>query len=222
MITILTVANICNINYSYKHLIIVNSVIVDLNLKIMKKLKLSLVLLLSVFTILSCSDQDEPNISNEVNLSKTINKEIIVIDNNELPVLSDIQSRELGYISLNNDSKKKGILDIKSNVLKVPFNIKSSIKSESQKGVGICIRVTIARQSSSNNCQGGCVDCLGFRCEIITFPCIIQQNPIVGSGFNRNPSQEREQTAQVVVDEINGVIEYYFDNEIDWEYLANN
>jgi len=183
----------------------------------MKNYFYQITFLILAILLVSCSNEEVSDEISESNLITTVDNSVVAIDSNELPLLSNTQSRKLGFISLDNDNKRVAYLDKKTNTLKVPYNAKTSIKSQNRDGIGLCIRITIARQNPSNNCQGGCIECIGFRCEFITFPCIINER-----SSNTNPSQEREQTADVILDENNEIIEYQFHNEIDWEYLANN
>lgn len=180
------------------------------------------------FTVLfySCSNEEVLNkeTTNEIvelNSLSIDENQLLMIESGELPMLSNSQAKMIGYENLIIDIERTATLDTKSNVLSVPFNKKESIKSQlKDPAIGLCIRIQIARQNPSANCSGGCIECIGFACDFITFPCLINQKN--SENPNRNPSQEREQTAEVIVNENNQVIEYQFYNKIDWKYLANN
>lgn len=136
----------------------------------------------------------------------------LIIDVNERPILSKTQSEDLGFEQLVNDNTKDAILDRQLNKLVVPYDSSLSNKLPGGPNIGICIKVKIARvnPTSNGNCDGNCKDCIGFRCEFVTFPCLVKN------------SQSREQTANVTVDEVNKEVVYQFYNSVDWDYLMNN
>lgn len=176
--------------------------------------------MLFVFVI---SFQSCTNSKDEINQNLEGNTEFITIERNETPELSNDQARLLGFQNIVNDYSRETILDKKNSILKVPFDLKESKKKALINGraVGICIEITIARLNSNNNgsCQGGCFECIGFRCGFIIFGCPQQRNNYEA---NEELSRDREQIAEVIVNEDEGVIEYNFYNNIDWEYLENN
>lgn len=179
--------------------------------------KFSYVLLL-VLLVSSCS-QEENNVQNEELNSIISIKNEIEIDNDEVPILSTKQSRKIGFTKIDNDDTRTSFLNTEANILSVPFDKEKSLKSISKDPVlGLCIKITIARQNPNNSrsCSGGCIECIGFRCEFITFPCLIDKS------YTQTNPQDREQVAEVIVNEEDGTVEYHFLNEIDWDYLANN
>ncbi len=178
--------------------------------------KKSILFLLALLTF-SCSQENDKVQNEKQNLELSLKNGIVQIDYEEIPSLSNEQSRRLGFVNIKNDDNRPSFLNTKKNVLSVPFDKKMSLISTNRGPViGLCIKIKIARLNPNSNCSGGCIECIGFRCDFITFPCLIKRNPI-----ETNP-RDREQVAEVIVNETEGTLEYHFLNEIDWEYLANN
>lgn len=188
---------------------------VGLKFKIMKLSKIIFAIVLSII-IFGCTSEGT---TTELELTNKFQ----TIDRNESPELSSEQARQIGFENVVNDYSRATILDKENSILKVPFDLKESKKIAliNGRGVGICIEITIARLNSNNNgsCQGGCFECIGFRCGFIVFGCPQQRNNYEA---NEELSRDREQIAEVIVNEDEEVIEYNFYNNIDWEYLENN
>ena len=193
----------------------------------MKKNKINS--LATYLLILFISFQSCTNSTDEINQNlELLNTTLKTIDKNESPELSNNQIEQLGFQNVAYDYSRITILDKENSTLKVPFDLKKSKKLLEEnnarggnRSVGICIKITIARTNPNNSgsCQGGCFECIGFRCDFVTFPCLIERN---NDGSNEELSRDREQIAEVIVNEDEGVIEYNFYNNIDWEYLENN
>lgn len=114
----------------------------------------------------------------------------------------------LGYENIVNNKESQAFLDKSTNILNVPYD--SNLSQKTQPGIGLCIKIQIAKRNPSRNCDGGCTECIGFRCDFVTFPCIVSHR------------QSREQTANVIVNESTKTIEYHFQDDIDWDFMENN
>lgn len=176
---------------------------------------------LVVTLLLACSKEQETFKQSMDESLTLITDELIRIEKEELPVLSPRQAGKLGFKNLDNDHNRKAVIDTRTNTLKLPYNPDTSVKALTRDGIGVCVRIIIAKLNPNNNCIGNCIDCIGFRCGVVVFTCPTNDNT-EENNLHRNPSQEREQTATVIVDENNAIIEYQFHNEIDWNNLANN
>ena len=170
---------------------------------------IKITLLTLLFISVSCSQEDENiNTNNDFQTQNELNNRgnaILEINWDDIPSLTNEQAESLGYENIVNNIGSQAFLDKNTNILNVPYDSRLSQKTDT--GYGLCIKIKIAKKNPSRNCRGGCMECIGFRCEFITFPCIISQ------------SQNREQSAKVLINESTKTIEYHFQNEIDWNFM---